>query len=167
MAHWVPLVVSSAAGALVTLLGAITGGVIASRSQRRHWIRDKQVDACAAIVAESTSAELAMRRLWRRQEKVDWKPWNQALALVSLVGAPEAIAAAEKMDATFWRSTLRMRDIGEFDENSWSEIVQELRSARMTFINVTRSDILGGRYALERLPIIIPPAPPKPPARES
>ena len=73
MAHWVPLVVSSAAGALVTLLGAITGGVIAGRSQRRYWIRDRQVDACAAIVAESTSAELAMRRLWGRHEKVDWK----------------------------------------------------------------------------------------------
>jgi hypothetical protein len=142
---------------LVTLLGAVTGGAIASRSQRRHWIRDKQVDACAVIVAESTRAELAMRRFWRRGEKVDWNPWNQALALISLVGAPAAIAAAEKMDATFWRSTLRMEELGAFDEASWSEIVQALRSARLDFINVAREDIAEVRYRLERLPIILPP----------
>jgi hypothetical protein len=57
-----------------------------------------------------------MRRLWRRDEKVDWKPWNQALALTSLVGTPAAIAAAEKMDAMFWHSTLRMEKFGTFDE---------------------------------------------------
>jgi hypothetical protein len=50
-----------------------------------------------------------------------------------------------------------MREIGEFDDAAWAEIVQDLRSARMHFINVTRADILGGRYALEHLPIILPP----------
>jgi hypothetical protein len=157
---WIPVVVSSAGGALVTLLGAVTGGAIASRSQRRHWTRDKQVDACAAIVAESTRAELAMRRLWRRDEKVDWKPWNQALALISLVGTHAAIAAAEKMDARFWHSTLRMEKLGTFDEASWSEIVQDLRSVRLDFINVAREEIVGASHGLERLPIILPPVRP-------
>ena len=160
MTHWFPIIASGAGAALITLLGGVTGGVIASRSQRRHWIRDRQVDACAAVVAESTGAELAMRRLWRRNEKVDWRPWNQALALFSVVGAPAAVAAAEKMDATFWQSTLRMREIAEFDESCWAEIVRDLHSARMHFINVTRADILGGRSALERLPIMIPPVRP-------
>jgi hypothetical protein len=157
---WIPVVVSSAGAALAALLGAVIGGVIASRSQRRHWTRDKQVDACAAIVTESTRAELAMRRLWRRDEKVDGKPWNQALALISLVGAPAAIAAAEKMDATFWQSTLRMEELGAFDEASWSEIVQALRSVRLDFINVAREDIVGVRHRLEHLPIILPPVRP-------
>jgi hypothetical protein len=154
---WIPIVVSSAGAALVTLLGAVTGGAIASRSQKRHLIRDKQVDACAAIVAESTRAELAMRRLWRRDEKVDWKPWNQALALLSLVATPAAIAAAEKMDATFWHSTLRMEELGTFDEASWSGIVQDLRSVRLDFINVAREEIVEVRHGLKRLPIIPPP----------
>lgn len=156
VSDWIPIVVSSTGAALVTLLGAITGGVIAGRSQKRHWIRDKQVDACAAIVAESTRAELAMRRLWRRDEKVDWNPWNQALALISLVATPAAITAAEKMDAKFWLSTSRMESLGEFDEASWSEIVQDLRSVRLDFINIAREEIVGVGHGLERLPVILP-----------
>jgi hypothetical protein len=73
-----------------------------------------------------------MRRLWRRGEKVDWKPWNQALALISLVATPAAIAAAEKMDAT-------------------------LRSVRPDFINVAREEIVEVRHGLKGLPIILPP----------
>jgi hypothetical protein len=157
VSDWIPIVVTSTGAALVTLLGAVTGGVIAGRSQKRHWIRDKQVDACAAIVAESTHAELAMRRLWRRDEKVDWNPWNQALALISLVATPAAIAAAEKMDAKFWLSTSRMESLGGFDEASWSEIVQDLRSVRLDFINIAREKIVGVRHGLERMPVILPP----------
>jgi hypothetical protein len=140
---WIPVVISSAGAAVVTLLGAITGGVIASRSQKRHWIRDKQVDACAAIVAESTRGQLAMRRLWRRGEKVDWGPWNQALALISLTGSPGTIAAAEEMDAMFWRSTLRMGSAETFDEKIWTQIVEDLQSVRLGFINCARKDIVG------------------------
>ena len=101
-----------------------------------------------------------MRRLWRRDEKVDWKPWNQALALFSLVGTPAAIAAAEKMDTMFWQSTLRIEKLGTFDETNWSEIVQDLQSVRLEFINVAREEIVGMRHGLERLPIIVPPVRP-------
>ena len=72
------------------------------------------------------------------QSKRSQKPWNHALALISLVATPAAIAAAEKMGATFWNSTLRMEKRGAFDEASWSEIVQDLRSVRLDFINVAR-----------------------------
>jgi hypothetical protein len=46
----IAILVSGASGAVVTLVGVVTGGVIASRSQRRQWLRDKQVDACAVVV---------------------------------------------------------------------------------------------------------------------
>ena len=97
-----------------------------------------------------------MRRLWRRDEKVDWNPWNQALALISLVATPAAITAAEKMDAKFWLSTSRMENLGEFDEASWSEIVQDLRSVRLDFINIAREEIAGVGHGLERLPVVLP-----------
>jgi hypothetical protein len=155
---WVPIVISSAGGAIVTLLGAVTGGVIASRSQRRHWIRDKQVDACAAIVAESTRGQLAMRRLWRRGERADWGPWNLALALISLTASPAVIAAAEKMDATFWRSTRRMEEREEFDEEIWMQVVEDLQLVRRDFINCARKEIVGMHQDIERLPIVTPPA---------
>ena len=129
MTSWIPIVASSAGAAVVTLFGAVTGGAIASRTQRRHWTRDKQVEACTAIVSESTRTQLALRRLWRHGEKVDWYGWNQALALISLVGTPKSIAAADKMDAVFWNSTSRMDEAGTFDEaigprscNSWKQL---------------------------------------------
>ena len=113
---WLPVVVSSAGAAAVTLLGAVTGGAIAGRSQRMHWRRDKQIEACTAIVAESTRTQLALRRLWRRNEKVDWTPWNEALAVISLVGTPNSIHSAGDMDAAFWSSTSHMEEIGTVDE---------------------------------------------------
>lgn len=159
MTSWIPIVVSSTGAAVVTLLGAVTGGAIASRAQRRHWTRDKQVEACAAIVSESTRTQLALRRLLRRGEKVDWNGWNQALALISLVGTPTTITAAEKMDAVFWRSTTRMDEATAFDEGIWADIVRELESARLAFINVARREIIGVGAGLDRLPIARPPMP--------
>jgi hypothetical protein len=157
MTSWIPIVASSAGAAVVTLFGAVTGGAIASRTQRRHWTRDKQVEACTAIVSESTRTQLALRRLWRHGEKVDWYGWNEALALISLVGTPASIAAADKMDAVFWNSTSRMDKASGFDEAIWGEIVQHLETARLSFINEARREIIGVSVDLERLPIARPP----------
>jgi ribosomal protein L39E len=159
LTSWVPIVVSSAGAAVVTLLGAVTGGAIAGHSQRRHWTRDKQIEACTAIASESTRTQLALRRLWRRGEKVDWNGWNQALALISLVGTPALIASADEMDAVFWRSTSRMEEVAEFDEVAWADIVQEMEAARLSFINVARREIIGISAELERLPIARPAMP--------
>jgi hypothetical protein len=156
---WIPIVVSSAGAAAVTLLGAVTGGAIAGRSQRLYWTRDKQVEACTAIVSESTRTQLALRRLWRRGDNVDWNGWNQALALISLVGMPTAIAAADKMDAVFWHSKSRMDVAGAFDENIWADIVRELESARLSFINGARQEVIGVGVRLQRLPIARPAMP--------
>src|SRR5262249_17111886 len=40
---WLPIFASSVGGAAVTLLGVAAGGLIANRSQTRHWVRDKQI----------------------------------------------------------------------------------------------------------------------------
>lgn len=77
MAGWIAIVVSGASGAVVTLVGVVTGGVIASRSQRRQWLRDKQVDACAVVVQESTAMQLALLRQWKDQDLPDWTAWNK------------------------------------------------------------------------------------------
>ncbi|MGW3423965.1 hypothetical protein [Streptomyces phaeochromogenes] len=37
-----------------------------------HWSRDKQIEACAAIVAESTRIQPALRPAWRHGDPLDW-----------------------------------------------------------------------------------------------
>jgi len=69
------------------------------------------------------------------------------------------IAAAGKMDAVFWRSTARMDEAGAFDERTWAELVRELESVRLAFINVARREIIEVGARLERLPIARPPMP--------
>lgn len=157
MSTWLPVVLSSAGGVAATLLGAVTGGAIAGRSQRMHWRRDKQIDACTAITAESTRTQLALRRRWRYKEQVDWNGWNQALAMISLVGTPNAIKSVDEMDAVFWQSTSEIKGLKPGNEQGWSQIVHRLETARLDFINVARREIVGLDASLERLPIARPP----------
>ena len=152
MSPWLPVAVSSGGAAVVTLFGAVTGGVIASRSQRRHWRRDKQIEACTAIVSESTRAQLALRRQWRHRENVDWSSWDQALAMISLVGIPNLVQPANDMDAAFWTSTSHVVNLGTADEAGWTDAVRRLDSARLNFINVARREVVGLDYRLENLP---------------
>lgn len=41
---------SSAAGALITLIGVFAGAVLTGRNQQRQWVRDKQIQACSDII---------------------------------------------------------------------------------------------------------------------
>jgi hypothetical protein len=106
---WLPILASSAGGAAVTLLGVAAGGLLAGRSQMRQWIRDKQISACTAIIEESTQMQLALLRLQRQGHEPDWTAWNQALAVIWLVGIPEVITAAGKMDRVFWINGTRIK----------------------------------------------------------
>ena len=110
MAGWLAILISGASGAAVTLLGVVTGGVIASRSQRRQWIRDRQIDACAVLIQESTRMQLALRQQWGQQEKPDWTAWNQVLATIWLVGPPAVRAEARRMDRIFWLCGARIKN---------------------------------------------------------
>jgi hypothetical protein len=83
-------VISSASG----LVGVTLGAALTGRVQRRQWARGTQVDACAGIVVESTRVQLALRRQWRNADRVDWVPWNEALAQISLVADPSVVEAA-------------------------------------------------------------------------
>jgi hypothetical protein len=146
-------VASSVGTVTVTLFGAVTGGVITSRFQTRHWRRDQQIDACTAIVSESARTQLALRRQWRHRQNVDWNGWDQALAMISLVGIPSLVQPANDMDAAFWASTARVVNLGTADEASWTDVVQCLEAARLNFINVARQEVVGLNYRLEKLPM--------------
>lgn len=77
MAGWLAILISGASGAVVTLLGVAAGGVIAGRSQRLQWTRDKQLDACAEVVQEPTRMQLALLQHWRGGTAADWTAWTR------------------------------------------------------------------------------------------
>jgi hypothetical protein len=88
---WLTILISAASGAVVTLVGVVAGGAIAGRSQRQQWTRDKQPGACAEMVQESTRMQLALRQRWHRGASADWTAWNQALAMIWLIGTTTSL----------------------------------------------------------------------------
>ncbi|MFD3400996.1 hypothetical protein ACFWUU_09985 [Kribbella sp. NPDC058693] len=147
-ALWLALI-SSLSG----LAGVTLGAVLASRSQSRQWTRDRQVGACVAIVVQSTRVQLALRQQWRRAQRVDWAPWNEALAEISLIATTaEVVDAAGEIDQLFWQTT--ELDRGELNnEIAWEAAVQGMEAARLNFINVAKKHVIGSRGRLERLPV--------------
>lgn len=142
-------VISSASG----LAGVTLGVALTGRAQRTQWARGKQIDACAAIVVGSTRVQLALRRQWRHGDRVDWVPWNEALADISLVASPAVVDAAGDVDALFWRFS-DLIDRGDLeDEAAWVAASGLMETARLAFINTAKEQVIGSRKRLERLPI--------------
>jgi hypothetical protein len=154
---WLPIIASSAGGAAVTLLGVAAGGFIAGRSQTRQWIRDKQIGACTAIIEESTQMQLALLRQQRHGHEPDWTAWNQALAVTWLVGIPEVIDAAAKMDRAFWINGTRIKTGQVSDDDAWALARDQMESARLDFINAARRNIVRYLVPVTDLPVARPP----------
>ena len=144
-----PAIISSVSA----LLGVAMGGFLTARVQKRQWARAQQIEACAAIVVESTRVQLLLRGQWKRDERVDWVPWNEALAKISLVADRAVVEAAGEMDAVFWRHSDRI-DRGEVtDETAWFEATEPMEAARLAFVNTAKRQVLGSADRLDRLPI--------------
>ena len=145
---WTSLISASAA-----LIGVGLGALLTARVQRRQWARGQQVDACVAIVVESTRLQLSLRGQWKRGERVDWGPWNEALARVSLVGTPPVVDAAGRVDEAFWRHGERF-DRGDIpDEAAWFAATVPLEAVRLAFVNTAKEHVLGSADRLDRLPV--------------
>jgi hypothetical protein len=153
MAGWLAVLVSAASGVAVTLAGVVTGGLITSRSQRRQWTRDQQAGSCATVIQESVRVQLALREWWRHGQRADWTAWNQALAMIWLVGTPDTIAEAKHMDRLFWLAGQRIRRDQGFDEETWDAARDEMETARLSFINAARRGVAANAARLEDVPV--------------
>ncbi|WP_146073857.1 hypothetical protein [Amycolatopsis sp. CA-126428] len=142
---------SSAAGALITLIGVFVGSVLSGRTQRRLWNRSKQIDVCADILSESTRVYHAMAAKWRRGVPIDWVTWNQALAAIWLVGEPEVVEAALSMDKTFWKQNARINR-GEMTEESWAAALDTIDADRLRFANTVRVHVSSIKTRLTAIP---------------
>jgi len=153
---WLAVVVSAVSGAAITLLGVVAGGIVASRSQRRQWTRDKQIEACAAIVEESTRMQLALLQRWKRGNEADWTGWNQKLAMLWLVGTPDVIAEARMMDRAFWLGGGRITS-GLMTNETWATARDEMEAARRRFINAARLTVVDAKVPVDDAPVARPP----------
>ena len=139
-------------GIAATVLGVLLGAILTGRSQNTSWIRDRQVEAYAAIIRESTRAQLGLRnQLQRRVHRVDWMPWNEALAMVSLVGSSDLVRLAQEMDAAFWRASRAVTYAEEISEQQWIDLRNPLEQTRLAFLNVARQIIAKEMSMVERV----------------
>jgi hypothetical protein len=151
--------VTTIGGVAAALIGVLAGSLLTSRANRMHWSRDKQIDACASIVAESTRIQLALRRAWRHDEPVDWVPWNVALGTIWLVGSPAVVAAAAAMDQVFWDHSEQFIQQTATSETAWKEARDRMEAARLGFINAARLHVDPRHNPLSQVPVSRPPMP--------
>jgi hypothetical protein len=139
--------------ALSGLSGVTLGASLTARVQPKLWARGKQVDACAAIVAESTRIQLAMRRWWKDGDRIDWVAWNQALAEISLMSEAAVVEAAGAVDEVFWQESDRIERGEVIDETRWFEAAGRMELARLAFVNAAKRHVMGSAKRLDSLPI--------------
>jgi hypothetical protein len=101
--------------------------------------------------------QLVLLRQRRHGGKVDWTAWNQALAGIWLVCVPEVIEAAAKMDRVFWVNGTRIKTGQIGDEDEWAVARDQMESARLEFIDVTRRDIARALVPVTDPPVARPP----------
>ncbi|MFB8754485.1 hypothetical protein [Streptomyces nigra] len=151
--------VTTAGGVAAALIGVVAGSYLTSRINRMHWSREKQIDACSAIVAESTRIQLALRRAWKHGDSVDWVPWNVALGTIWLVGSPAVVQAAARIDEVFWAHSDQFIDQTASGEQVWRRARDEMESARLEFINAARLSVDPQHTPLNQAPVARPPLP--------
>jgi hypothetical protein len=106
-----------------------------------------------AIVVESTRVQLSLRGQWKHNDRVDWVPWNEALAKISLAACRVVVDAAGEVDAVFWLHSDRI-DRGQItDEAAWFAATQPMEAAQLAFVNTAKRHVLGSEDRLDRLPI--------------
>lgn len=154
-----PTTITTIGGVAAALIGVLAGSVLTSRADRMHWSRDKQIEACAAIVAESTRIQLALRRAWRHDEPLDWVPWNVALGTIWLVGSPAVVTAAAAIDQVFWDHSEQFIQKTATGETAWEEARDRMEAARLDFINAARLHVDPRHNTLTQVPVSRSPLP--------
>jgi hypothetical protein len=139
------ILIPAAVGVLTTMIGVLLGGRIAFRAQARHWARDRQAEACVAVLRESTKVQLALRRRFKDQSapKVEWAPWNESLTVLQMVADSRIVDAAQQMDLRFWDYSSIIRDRLIVTEEQWAAVREPMEASRLAFINAARRHLVG------------------------
>lgn len=129
---------------LITLLGVVAGSYVSSRTQRvqRSW--DRQTDACAQVLRESAAILIALAQVAKEAARspgaipdVNWRPWNDALSMVSLVADYDIAQAAHATDEQIWRSHLALVQ-GTATPDRWFALRDAVEDRRQLFTEIAR-----------------------------
>jgi len=141
-------VVTTLGAVLTTLLGVLVGSALSNRSQQRQWSRDRQADACAQVLRESSNVLIEFNKLTHEPIQpspdgvcvptpMDWKPWNEALAMVALVADHDIVEAAQAIDAQIWPVHQQVKR-GWIPDGGWPGLRESIEGRRQDFVNVAR-----------------------------
>ncbi|MFI0452681.1 hypothetical protein [Actinomadura sp. 6N118] len=145
------LFITTIGAVLTTLLGVLVGSVLSSRAQQRQRSHDRQLDACAQVLRESSNMliELALANGEQGvpapdgvnvKTTLDWKAWNEALAMVNLVADRDIVQAAHAIDAEFWPVHLQIKR-GWTTKEDWPRLRTAIDTKRQDFVNIARTHL--------------------------
>ena len=155
------LIVTSIGAVLTTLVGVLVGSALSSRSQQRQWSRDRQADACAQVLRESSNVMIELAILNGQAitpapeggwvpATMDWRPWNGALAMICLVANHDMVEAAQAIDAEFWPIHAQVKR-GWTNDGDWPKLRDKVESRCENFVNVARRHFAASGPPLRRL----------------
>jgi hypothetical protein len=100
--------------------------------------------------------QLALRQRWRGGASADWTAWNQALAMMWLIGTPAVLTAARRMDRLFWLCSARIKRGHLANETDWASVRDEMELARRDFINASRREVVHSKASVDDVPVARP-----------
>jgi hypothetical protein len=157
----VTIIITSIGAVLTTLLGVCAGSVLSNRSQQRQWSRDRQAEACAQVLRESSNVLIELSRMTRQRvhpapdgtrvpTPMDWKAWNEALAMVALVADDEIVKAAQAIDAQMWPVHNQIKRAW-IPGGGWFMLRDSIEARRKDFVNIARKHLAASGPPLRRL----------------
>jgi len=155
------LIVTTIGAVSTTLVGVLVGSLLSSRSQQRQWSRDRQADACAEVLRQSSNVLIEFSGLTRRPVEpapdgaivptpMDWKPWNEALAMIVLVADHDIVQAAQAIDERMWPVHQQIKR-GWIRDGGWVKLREAIEESRENFVNIARKRLAPPGPPLGRL----------------
>jgi hypothetical protein len=142
--------VSTAGGAVTSLLGVLVGGLLARRSQDRHWLKDTKASAYRALLREYTRTEFDVRRAYLgllEVTELDWARWGAAVTELSLVADDKVAVAAQGISDILVRMERQVHG-GERDDDEWRRLQHALVDAQRSFVTAARRSLSPSQPAL-------------------
>jgi hypothetical protein len=133
---------------LGTLLGVLVGSILSTRSQSEQWSRERQADACAQVLRESSNLLIEfMKLVWQQPAPtpdganiptpIDWRPWNGALTVIDLVAAHAIVVAAHAIDEQIWRIHQQVKR-GWVPVGGWLGVREHIDARQQDLVNIAR-----------------------------
>jgi hypothetical protein len=138
---WGIIASTVAGGAIAAAVGALIGAGVAGRRREWQWLRDRQADGCAAVLAEHARIELELRTAHHlRPPVVDWTSWHAAVTALTLTASQEVVDAATDLTETLVAVERQVGDGPGYDQ-SWPALRDVLIAAQMAFVNAARRSL--------------------------